>query len=429
MDLNLAQSLAEAIDKLESETVERLQDLIRIPSVTGFEHDVQHAVARQMADLALDIDMWEPDATELAPYAEHVGAFDSLAGRPNVVGTRRGHGGGRSMILNAHIDTVEVGDPDQWTVDPYLAENSDGRIYGRGSCDMKAGLVAEIMAMRALTEVGLSLRGDVFLESVISEEDGGAGTLATILRGYRADAAVITEPTNLAIIPAQGGSLVFRLTIHGCSAHACVRNEGVSALEMFLPIHSAILEHEQRHHDSITHPLYERFANRAPINVGTVHAGNWHSSVPESITVEGRAGLVPGETLEETRTALVEVIRRAAQADPWLRDHPPTIEWFSGQFTAAEIPIEHPLMRTLHNSHLQVTGVVPLVEAVTYGADMRHFVNIGQIPCLMYGAGEVTRAHRPDEFVPLGQVQTVAKTLAIALVDWCGARHDKNLVS
>ena len=421
MNPKLVQSLGQAIDSLESETIERLQELIRIPSVTGSERDVQHAVARQMDDLSLDVDVWEPDAAELAPYAEHVGTFESLAGRPNVVGARRGQGGGRSMILNAHIDTVEAGDPGQWTVDPFLGEVKEGRIFGRGSCDMKAGLIAEIMALRALDVVGIKLNGDVFVESVISEEDGGAGTLATILRGYRADAAIITEPTKLAIVPAQGGSLVFRLTITGRSAHACVRNEGVSALEAFLPIHAAILDHERSHHDEITHPLYRPFANRAPINIGTVAAGNWHSSVPELITVEGRAGLVPGETLDETRAALVDVINDAASADPWLREHPPRIEWFSGQFAAAQTSLDHPLIRTLQTAHQNVTNTAPAIEAVTYGADLRHFVNIGRMPCVMFGAGDVTQAHRPDEFVPLGEVQTVAKTLAVALTEWCGA--------
>ena len=423
MDQTLVEAIAETMDRLESELVERLQELIRIPSVTGNEHDVQQAVARQMNDLALDIDMWEPDPDALAPYAEHVGASESLAGRPNVVGTRRGRGGGRSMILNAHIDTVEAGDPAQWTVDPFLGTIRDGRVYGRGACDMKAGLVGELMALRALDELGISLNGDVFVESVISEEDGGAGALATILRGYTADAAIITEPTNLSIIAAQGGSLVFRLTITGRSAHACVRDEGVSALEKFLPIHAAILAHERAHHESIDHPLYQRFGNRAPINIGTVHAGNWPSSVPESLVVEGRAGLVPGESLEETRAALVAAVEEAVATDPWFAEHPPRIEWFSGQFTAAETSTDDPLMHALQNAHADVTGQRAVIDAVTYGADMRHFVNIGGIPCLMYGAGDVARAHRPDEFVPVSEVKTVAKTLAVTLARWCGTNH------
>ena len=422
MDNELAKSIVATVERLESETIERLQELIRIPSVTGAEHDVQQAVARQMNGLALEIDMWEPDARELAPYAEHVGEFASLAGRPNVVGTRRGAGGGRSMILNAHIDTVEAGDPEQWSVDPFLAELKDGRVYGRGACDMKAGLVAELMALRALDEMGVSLMGDVIVESVISEEDGGAGALASLLRGHTADAAIITEPTSLAIIPAQGGSLVFRLTITGRSAHACVRNEGVSAIEKFIYLHEAILAHERAHHEAITHPLYQRFANRAPINIGTIRAGNWPSSVPETVVVEGRAGLVPGESLDQTRTAMLASIEQAAARDPWLADHPPAVDWFSGQFSAAEIPLDHPLLHTLQNAHRRVAGANAMIDAATYGADMRHFVDTGRIPCVMYGPGDVTQAHRADEFVPVSEVLTVASTLAITLADWCGVR-------
>jgi acetylornithine deacetylase len=416
----IVDAIASVVDKLEAETVERLHELIRIPSVTGNEHDVQQAVSRQLNDLELEIDVWEPDPAVLAPYAEDVGVFESFAGRPNVVGKRAGAGDGRSLILNAHIDTVEPGDRDQWSVERFLGESRDGLIYGRGSCDMKAGLVAEIMALRALDEVGIRLNGDVLIESVISEEDGGAGALATLLRGHTADAAIITEPTNLAIISAQGGSAVFRITITGRSAHACVRDEGVSALEKFIPIHAAILEHERRHHESITHPLYRQFANRAPINFGVVRAGNWPSSVPETLVAEGRAGLVPGETLAETREALLTVIDEAVAADTWLADNPPAVEWFSGQFAPAETTPDHPLSLTLHEAHLAVTGGSPVVEGVTYGADMRHFANFGRIPCLMYGPGDVRRAHAPNEFVPLGEIQTVAKTLALTLVGWCG---------
>ena len=128
MEPTLVQSIGETIDRLESELVERLQELVRIPSVTGSEHDVQQAVARQMNDLALDIDMWEPDAAELAPYAEDVGEFESFAGRPNVVGTRRGRR--RRQVDDSERATStrsKPGDPAQWTVDPFLAEVRDGR--------------------------------------------------------------------------------------------------------------------------------------------------------------------------------------------------------------------------------------------------------------------------------------------------------------
>jgi acetylornithine deacetylase len=327
------------------------------------------------------------------------------------------------LILNAHIDTVEIGEREQWTVDPLGADVRDGRLYGRGSVDMKAGLVAELMAIRALQDAGLTLRGRVHVQSVISEEDGGAGALATILRGYTADAAIITEPTELAIVRAQGGSLVFRLTVTGRSAHACMRNEGVSALEKFLPIHAALLAHEQAHHDAISHPLYERFANRAPINIGIVRAGNWPSSVPESLVVEGRAGLVPGESLAETRRALVAAVDAVVAADEWLRINPPLIEWFSGQFAAAETAVDSPAVRLMAEVHRDVAGAQVTYEASTYGADMRHFTNVAQIPCFMYGAGDVRMAHRPDEFVPLHELMKLTSALATFMVRWCGADY------
>jgi acetylornithine deacetylase len=240
-----------------------------------------------------------------------------------------------------------------------------------------------------------------------------------LLRGHTADAAIITEPTNLAIISAQGGSAVFRITITGRSAHACVREEGVSALEKFIPIHAAILEHERRHHESITHPLYRQFANRAPINFGVVRAGNWPSSVPETLVAEGRAGLVPGETLAETREALLTVINKAVAADTWLAENPPAVEWFSGQFAPAETTPDHQLSLTLHEAHLAVAGGLPVVEGVTYGADMRHFVNIAGIPCVMYGADDVGGAHAPDESVAIQDMLTCAKAVALAARDWC----------
>jgi acetylornithine deacetylase len=202
-----------------------------------------------------------------------------------------------------------------------------------------------------------------------------------------------------------------------------MRDEGVSALEKFIPIHAALLAHERAHHDAITHPLYQRFSNRAPINIGTVRAGNWPSSVPESIMVEGRAGLVPGEDLEQTRLALVDVIEEVAVSDPWLREHPPRLEWFSGQFAPAQVDIAHPLVGTLSAAHKYVTGKAANLDASTYGADMRHFVNAGKIPCVMYGAGDVRLAHRPDESVPIADVVTATKTLALTMMSWCGVHN------
>ena len=285
---------------------------------------------------------------------------------------------------------------------------------------MKAGLASNLFAVNALHRAGLAPAGDVIVQSTISEEDGGAGALASVLRGYRADGAIIPEPTRLAIVPAQGGSLMFRLRVPGRSAHAAVRDEGVSAVEKFALLHRALLDFETRRNAAIDHPLYAAIANKVPINIGVVRAGAWPSSVPEWLVAEGRAGLVPGEELDGFRESLREEIDRAAEADPWMRDHRPEIEWFSGQFAPAEVPVDAPLVRLLQSAHTTVTGDAPPLAAVTYGADMRHFVRVGGTSCVMYGAGDVRIAHHADERVPLSDVMLATKTLALAIADWCG---------
>ncbi len=418
--------IGEAVDASRDDLVAFLQELVRTPSVTGEEGACQAVVAVQMRGLGLETEVWEPDPAALAPHAEHVGTVADFAGRPNVVGTLRGAGDagrggtGRSLILNAHIDTVETGDPARWTHPPFAAEVADGKLWGRGSCDMKGGLATHLFALAAVRHAGLLPRGDVLVESVVSEEDGGAGAAATILRGYVADAAIITEPTRLALIPAQGGSLVFRLHVPGKSAHACVRNEGASAIEAFGHLHRGLLAYEARRNAAIDHPLYAPMANKIPISIGTIRGGAWPSSVPEWLVAEGRVGMVPGEEVATFRREVLDEVARIAAEDPWLRDHPPTVEWFGGQFAPAEVPADAPIARAITGAHAAVAGSAPPVEGATYGADMRHFLHLAGIPCVMYGAGDVRVAHFTDEHLDLDDLVTATKTIAVTIADWCG---------
>lgn len=412
-------AVIEAVEALEPRATALLRELVRTPSLTGDEGAAQGIVAAAMSDVGLEVDVWEPSVEQLAPYAEHVGRFDSMAGRPNVVGRITGTGGGRSLILNGHIDTVEPGVRDQWHADPFSGAVEHGRVVGRGSLDMKAGVVSNIIAAAALRTIGWSPRGDLIVESVISEEDGGAGTVAAILRGYTADACIITEPTGFDIVVAQGGSLVFRIHVDGKSAHGAARDQGVSAFEAFLPIFRALLDFEAERNRTLDHPLYRSITNKIPINVGVIRSGSWPSSVPDWLIAEGRAGLIPGETLASFQQAFVDVVNRAAEADPWLCANPPRVEWITGQFAPAEIAIDHPLTDLVKSAHTFVTAAKPRVTGVTYGADMRHFVDIAGIPCLMYGADHVEGAHAPNESVGIGDMMTCAKTVAIAAFRWC----------
>lgn len=413
-------AVTSAVAGLREPLVAALQELVRTESHTGNEGAAQDVVARLMREQGLSVDAWEPSAAALAPYAEHVTLEGGFSGRPNVVGTLEGAGRGRSLILNGHIDTVDAADVTAWDADPYSGTIRDGVLYGRGSCDMKAGVITNLFALRALQAAGLRPSGKVVIESTIAEEDGGAGALAAILRGYVADACVITEPTNLDIVVAHGGSLMFRLIVPGLSAHAATRDEGVSAIEKFSFLHSGLLAYEARRNAANDHPLYAHLANKIPLNIGTIRAGAWASTVPDLLVAEGRAGLAPGEDLETFKGEFAAEVRAIAVGDPWLREHPPRVEWLEGQFAPSEIATDHELARVLGEAARAVLPEIPPISGVTYGADMRHFVNTGGMPCLMFGAGDVRQAHAPNESIVIDDILQATTILALFIATWCG---------
>jgi acetylornithine deacetylase len=343
-----------------------------------------------------------------------------MAGRPNVVGVRKGSGGGRSILLNGHIDVVDPGDDALWKHAPWSGVVEGDDLYGRGSLDMKGGMATFLLALDALDAAGIELRGDVTIAATTGEEDGGVGAVATLLRGYTADACVITEPSRLALVIACEGSLVFRITVHGKSAHAAARDEGVSAFEKFIPIFQDLQAFERERNASLRHPLYDEIANKVPINVGVVQTGVWASTVPETLVAEVRVGFLPGEDMYDFWEQVKSRIMAVANADEWLREHPPVLEWFGGQFTAADVPADAPIVQAVAAAHERATGEEAAILGAPYGADMRHFIQIGDIPCLMYGAGDVAIAHQANEHISLTEIQTAAKTIATLLVDWCG---------
>lgn len=420
----LADRISQAVDAARDRILALHRSYVRVRSVTGAEGPMGLRVAETFRERGLETETWAATAEEMKGYLEHVGEQPGYAGRWNVAGKQRGAGGGRSILLNAHIDTVPEGDHSLWSQPPFAANLVQGRIYGRGSCDMKGGLTTHLAALDAIAACGLRLKGDVTVAATVGEEDGGIGALSTVLRGYKADAALVTEPTQLALVTACEGSLVFRLTITGRSAHAATRDEGVSALEKFIPIFQDLQHLEQERNATLRHPLYDVFANKVPINVGVVRAGNWASTVPEILEAEIRVGFLPGEELEPFRRLVTERIMKVAGQDPWLRDHPPVITFFGGQFIAAETPAHSPLAGAIRDAHRRVTGREAPVEAATYGADMRHFIVFGGMPCVMYGAGDIRVAHAPDEYLEVEELLTAVKVVALFLAEWCGVEKN-----
>jgi acetylornithine deacetylase len=409
----------EAIDM--DELVALLRALIAIPSLGGAERGAQDEVAAVMRDLGLEVDVWDLDLPALRSHPSFAMEVERSEGR-GVVGTLRGEGGGRDLILNGHVDVVPPGDPANWRFPPWDGTVQDGRVYGRGSADMKGGLACALLAAKAIRDAGVQLRGSLLLESVIGEEDGGVGTLAACLRGYHADGAVVVEPTELKVAPAQAGAFTFRITVPGLSAHACVREEGVSAIEKFLPIHAALLELEATRNRGVKDPLYARYRLPFALSLGRIEAGNWSSSVPESLVAEGRYGVAVGEEPEAARRSFEAAVHAAAAADPWLRDHPPGVEWWGGQFDPASVPVDDPLPRTVGRAFADVSGTPAAFEGMTYGSDMRLLIHAGSTPAVLFGPGDVRQAHRPDESVSLSELRTTVRTLALTALRFCGAQ-------
>jgi acetylornithine deacetylase len=286
---------------------------------------------------------------------------------------------------------------------------------------MKAGVTANIFAIQALQASGFTPAGDVLVESVIGEESGGVGTLTTIVKGFRADAAVISEPTRLRLCPVQSGALSFRIKVSGKAVHACMKPYGVSAMEKFYVLLEAVQQLEKRRHVEYKNSLYEDPNNIAPVNFGTLHAGEWPSTVPDELVAEGRFGVMPGESTDRARTALANALAVAAKQDAWLAQHPPRLEWFEGQFESGQTSLDAGIVKTIAEGHRKIVGETPLVQGVTYGSDLRLFTNHGGIPAVLYGPGSIFDAHTVDEHVDLDEVVTATKVLASVVSDWCRA--------
>jgi acetylornithine deacetylase len=411
---NLAPGELAAVAAVDRDRIaDDLAALVRVPSVTGDEAAVQTEAALRMATAGLEVTRIDADPAELAGDPDFPGMEAPRTVLPIVAGSAGDPAAGRRVIVCGHIDTVSPGALEDWTVDPFGGEVRDGRLFGRGALDMKAGIVAGLAALRALAESGAELAGEAVLLTVPSEEDGGAGMLAAIRAGYVADMAVITEPTRLDVVTAQAGAVTFRLTVSGRSAHAAYRMQGVSALEKLEVIHAALLEDERDRNAVEENPAMRALGLPYPTNIGMVSGGDWSSTVPDRIVAEGRYGVRLGETPEQAAEDLRAAVARACASDDWLREHPAGVQITGGRFASAAVPHTHPLPWGLGEAARDVLGRLPDFAGVPYGADMRLLVNEGSTPTVLYGPGDPFLAHAPDEHVDLEDVARCARVLAV----------------
>jgi acetylornithine deacetylase len=410
-----ARAAADAVDR--GALVNDLAAIVRIPSITGSEDAVAADLAERLRGIGMNVEELSPDPAAIRADPGWPGEETTRSALPVVIG-RLGRPGGRRVILSGHADVVPPGDPATWSVDPWAAEIRDGRLYGRGTCDMKGGVAAILAAVRAIVASGAvdALGGELVVALVPGEEDGGQGTLAAIRAGATGDLAIIPEPSNLDIVVAHAGAITFRLTVPGRAAHASQRREGVSALDKLYTILRALEADETARNAAETDPLMTVLGLPYPTIVGIVAGGEWASTVLDRVVADGRYGVRLGQTPADAAADLRRAIDAANAADPFLRDHPATVEIVGGQFGSGRVPSDHPLPVGLAETVEAVTGRRPELLGEPYGADMRLFINEGATPCVIFGPGDVKVAHSADEHVPLDEVEACARVLAAWVV-------------
>ena len=410
-----AERAVEAVDR--DWAIDALSRLVRTESITGDEGAVQDLIADLLRDAGARVERVEVDPAEARRDPEWPGEEMARDRLPIVLG-RVGRPGGRRIVLVGHVDVVPPGDVATWAGDPWSGRIDGDRLYGRGACDMKGGVAAILTAVKAVRDAGLAgqLGGEILVASVPSEEDGGQGMLAAIRAGATGDMAVITEPTGLDVVIAHAGAITFKLTVPGRAAHASVRREGVSALDKLRVLARALEADETARNAAETDPLMTAHGLPYATIIGKVRGGEWASTVIDRLEVEGRYGVKLGQTWRDAERDLRRCIDDANESDPFLRDHPATVELTGGRFSSSRVPADHPLPVGLAAVVEAVLDRRPAVHGEPYGADMRLLIDHGHTPTVIFGPGDKRMAHAANEWVSTTEVVDCAGVLAAWLV-------------
>jgi acetylornithine deacetylase len=387
----------------------------------GQEKDAQMYLAEYLRTLGCSVDVFEPDNEKMKDYPGY-NSGHSYAGRPNVVAVYKGSGGGKSLILNGHMDTMPSGDLDMWHTDPWQMTEKDGNLYGLGTDDMKGGLSALVLAVEFLLAEGFCPAGDVIIESVVDEEGGGNGTLACVERGYRADGAIIAEGSNLEVFAANRGAWLVSAEITGRPIHASLRGFGENAIEKMVKVIQSIRELETKWMTTRRHPLL------APptMNIGYIEGGVAASTVAEKCIMKFDVEYFPSEIDKYGNRHLVdkdEIVKEVeahinlmVAGDAWLREHPIAFSWYQ-DCPPFETDIQDPLVQTLADAAGRVTGK-RVISGMTAGCDARHLTNIAKVPTVVFGPGTCHNAHVVNEYLPVEQYFLAIETYMEMIREW-----------
>ena len=409
----LGRRIDEAIGAHEGRAHAFLERLVAEPSVLGNERGAQAVLADELERLGFEVSWLEipPGIGDDPAAGVPPLGYD---GRAVVVGRLRGSGGGgRSLLVNGHLDVVPAGDPDAWSTPPFAPTRADdGWLHGRGAGDMKCGFAMAALATEALLAAAGRPRADLTVVGAIEEECTGNGTLATVRAGVVADGVLVAEPTDLKALTSGVGVVWVDVDIVGAPAHAEVAREGVNAIDKVWPVLEGLRALERELNDGLGAPRYH-------VNVGQLSAGDWPSVVPGAATVRARVGfpstVAPDDAVARTRAAIAA---RAAE-DPWLADHQPVVRPSGFRAAAYALDDDAELLSVLRAAHADAHGE-PLEVVSTNGTtDARYYVNEARVPALCFGP-RMRGMHGIDEAVELASIGAAARTVARFMANWMG---------
>ena len=429
----MVKQLVEAAEEKTDRVVELTSELVKFnttcpnPGEDPFDdRECQGYIAEQLKSVGFDIDLWEPDIERLSHYPFYIKG-QSFKNRPILAAKLKGVGGGRSMILNAHVDVVPTEEASRWKHEPWGGEVAGGKVFGRGSCDMKGGAAAIIATAEILNELGLKLQGDLIIETVLDEEINGMGTVTCIEKGHTAQAAIIPEPSNLDLWIATRGLLWARATIEGRSGHAELNHPHWTEGGAVNPIEKASLVLESFRNlemDWSKRSKKKHALLSTPRIVPTIiRAGNFWATIPDRCEIEMDIQYLPADRDAKgygsnVRSEIEEHLFRSCQGDNWLAKHSPSLEWIM-DLPPMEVEREHPLVRNVLSA-AEAASLKPQISALDSWDDGAHLMNLANIPSVSIGPGPTEQAHVVDEFVAVDTLSKTTKIICLAVATWCG---------
>jgi acetylornithine deacetylase len=426
------QDIVNAVNSLYEDSVDFLKQIVSIDSRLGNEAEAQAFMFKkfqQLDDAQLivkKIPIIGSEIKNMKGYSPILdwGYYDDdpkkYSGKLSVVATHIpkksevvGRTGGRSLILNGHVDVVPTGPEEMWTSPPFRAVIRNGRLFGRGAGDMKAGLVAFYQAYKALLKLGFAPAAPLQMQTVVEEECSGNGCLH-ISNQFKGDAVIIPEPFNQTIVTAQLGVLWFRVRVLGKPAHVLNTSAGTNAIEAAYYLYDALrtLETKWNQHK---HPAYENIQHPINFNLGIINGGDWQSSVPAECTFQVRVGFFPEVSIDRVKNEIETTLREAANS----KNITYSIKYNGFHAEGCVMDKENEMMKLLAKVHTQVTKNQPIYSSATCTTDARFYQLYQNTPATCYGP-EAQNIHGIDESVSLESMQSVTQVLAVFIAEWCG---------